>query len=195
MVHLRTWGNKWYKNLIAVSIENPFKTWWRAKKYFKFPDITINFGWHPYHYPYATSYWRGKILDINIHDLYWKDKFNSPRHERNPLIYICLFSRISLWIVFGKHYYNEFGKKQDGSLEYWEYILKHLYYAKNKNLKCYSCWTTDSRLYKHISKYGNKKDGSEDEIVPYKMIVPTVSMSLNKKGIKKLMEELNLYVK
>lgn len=192
MIHLRTWGNKWYKNLIAISIENPFKTWWKAKKYFKFPDITISYGWQPYHYPYASSYWRGKILDINIHDIYWKDKFNSPRHERNPLIYFCLFSRLSLWIIFGKKYRDEFGEKQDGSLEYWEYILSHLYYSKNKSLKCYSNWTTDSKLYKYISNYGNEEDGGKDEYKPHLLVIPVVSMSLNKPGIKELKEELKI---
>ena len=190
MIHLRTWGDKWYKNLIALSIENPFKTWWKAKKYFKFPDVAIKLGWDPYRHPYASSYWRGKILDINIYDLYWKDKYNSPRHERDPLIYFCLFSRISLWIIFGKCYYDEFGEKQNGSMEYWEYILKYLYYSKNKNLRCYSCWTTDSKLYRQISKYGNEEDGSKDEYKFYTVVIPVISMSLNKSGIKKLKEQL-----
>ena len=34
MIRYRKWGDKWYKNIIAFSIENPLKTWWKAKKIF-----------------------------------------------------------------------------------------------------------------------------------------------------------------
>lgn len=186
---MRTWSNKWYKNLIAVSIENPFKTWWKARKYFKIPKTTIKFYNNKYHFPYASKHWQGKILDISVHDIYWKDKWGSPRHERSPLIYLCLFSRFSLWIYPTITYYNEFGEKENGDMYYWEYLLNYLFYSKN--LRCYSCWTHDSRLYMQ-RQYGSAEDGSEDKLEPMTMVVPCVSMSLNKRGVMKLKEELRI---
>lgn len=181
MLHFRKWGDKWYKNLIAFSIENPLKTWWKARKYFKFPSISIRISLDKYHFPYASKYWQGKIIDINIHDVCWKDKWSSPRHERNPLIYICLFGKLSLWVVFYKSWINEFGEKENYSMHYWEYMLDYLYYSKS--LKLGSIWTTDSKIAK-TRVYGNAEDGSEDKVKPFQIYIPEQLISLNKRGLK-----------
>lgn len=174
MIHFRTWGeDKWYKNLIAVSIENPLKTWWKARKFFKFPFPKITILTCPYHFPYASKHWQGKLLDIDIHDVVWKDKYDSPRHERNPLIYICLFGRFSLWVVFSKKGINEFGEKEDKSIYYWEYLLDYLYYSKS--LKLDSFWSYKSKIF------SNYEDGTKKSANIY---VPTHLFSLNKKGLK-----------
>lgn len=186
----RVWGaDKWYHNLIAWNFENPLKTWWKARKYFKFPKVKIYFSSNKYSYPYATSSWQGKILDINIHDVYWKDKYDSPRHEYNPLIYICLFQKFALWITFTMTYRDELNDIKDGSIEYWEYILEWLYYQNRKTLKCYSTWISDSLVYKKVD-WG--EDHSKDIITPYKYIIPCIAMSLNKRGIKELKKELSI---
>lgn len=180
-------------NFINYIIENPFKTWWKARKYFKRPTISVSI--HRVSkirgYPYASYNALGKILDIDIQDILWKDKFDSPRYERGPLIYICLFRCIALSISFHIYYLSEFGEKQNGDSEYWEYLLNWLYYKKRKTLKCYSTWVGDSKLYKKV-EYGNAEDGSEDTFTPFNYIIPCVSLSLNKRGIKKLKQELNL---
>ena len=181
MLHYRKWGDKWYKNLIALSIENPLKTWWKARKYFKFPNIAIHFSNNKYSFPYASEFWRGKLLDINIHDLFWKDKYNSPRHEVNPLIYICLFNKWSLWIIFNKTFINEFGDKTDESMHYWEYLLDYLYYSKSLKLSSY--WVTDSKVAQ-IKEFGNAEDGSEDIRKSMQIYIPDQLISLNKKGLK-----------
>lgn len=186
--HCRHWGKeKWWHNLIAWTIRNPFKTWWKARKYFKFPEIRVCFTTSKYSFPYASGYWRGKILDVCIKDVTWKDKWDSPRHEYNPVIFISLFSKFSLWIQFTMSYKNEFGEKEDGSMEYWEYILQYVYYKQS--LKTYSGWIRNSSLYKKVIEYG--EDESEDKTEPYKFIIPCVAMSLNKRGIKELKKELN----
>lgn len=164
MIRFRKWKDRWFHNIIAFSIENPLKTWWKARKYFKFPNIKIYVTTNKYRFPYASSKYRGTILDINVHDVYWKDKYGSPRHERNPLIYVCLFSRLSLWIVFHKTFINEFGEKVDESTHYWEYMIDYLYYSKSLDLSSY--WTTDSK------------------IVPMKIYIADQLISLNKKGLK-----------
>lgn len=180
-------------NLFHIYIENPFKTWWKVRKYFRLPKIvpfihkitTIS------GYPYASHIHMGKILDIQIHDVWWKDKYNSPRHECNPIIYIGLFKKIAFGFRFIVSYKDEFNETCNGDMEYWEYILEYLYYKDEKTLKCYSTWTGDSRLYKHVEKYGVAEDGSGDILKSYKYITPVVAMSLNKCGINKLKEELN----
>lgn len=171
--------SKW----INIDIENPLKTWWKARKYFKFPNISIKSAFR-----FEKSK-LGKILNIECWDLMWKDKFRSPRHEINPHIYIDIFSFIHIYIEFTKTYLNEFGEKSNGDTMYWEYMLSYLYYKNN--LKGYSTWQTDSKLYKYIDKYGNKEDGTEDIYKPFPLVLPCVSTSLNKKGIKQLKKELN----
>ena len=173
--------NKWFH----IYCENPLKTWWKAKKYFKFPKLKAGFCLVKRNdgYPYARYDYLARILDINIQDLWWKDKYNSPRHEKNPLIYICLFRKLAFYTKLYMDYKDEFGEIKDGSMYYWEYMLKYLHYSKN--LKSVDTWTSDSRIY----KYTEFKD-DEDIILPLKINVPIVSMSLNKNGINKLKQEL-----
>lgn len=180
-------NNKW----ISYYITNPLKSWWKARKYFKRPKISFRiYRVRKYSgYPYASYNWIAKILDIHIHDVSWKDKYDSPRHERNPIVWICLFRFIAFTIHFNIYYYNEFGEKQGGDMYYWEYLLEWLYYRQS--LTCYSTWIGKSGIYKTIDEYGKANDGSEDTYKPCQYVVPTVAMSLNKTGIKKLKEELN----
>lgn len=180
---------KWFN----FYIENPLRTWNLAKKYFKRPKISFKI--HRvkkyYGYPYASYNWLSKILDINIHDVEWKDKYDSPRYEKGPLIYICLFRLVAIAIQFHIYYFDEFGEKCNGDMEYWEYLLEWLHYKNKKTFICYSNWTRYSRIYKEIEHYGKVEDGSDDIFVPSKYTIPCVAMSLNKQGIKELKRELN----
>ncbi len=174
--------SKW----IDIMIENPFKTWWKARKYFKRPKLRFR--------TFSTS-WRsykrgGRILEIDCLDVMWKDKFNSPRHERSPHISILLFQKFGVRVNFYIDYYDEFGEKQNGDMEYWEYLLEWLCYKEKSTLKCYSGWTGNSQLYKTV-KWGNAEDGSDDVYIPMPYIVPCVAMSLNKAGVAELKKELN----
>ena len=180
-MHYRGWDR--YFN---ISISNPLKTWWQARKYFKFPKVKWYFYSNKYSYPFASKHWQGKILDIDIHDVYWKDKWNSPRHERNPLIYICLFGKYTMCIRFTAEYINEFGEMKDHGMEYWEYLLDYLYYSKSLALK--SCWQYDSKVFTTVIKYGEAEDGSDDERKPLKIAIPTHLFSLNKEGLKNFKE-------
>lgn len=178
-------------NWFNIYITDPLGTWKQVKEYFIKPKISFKI--HKVTkisgYPYAWYGYLGKILDIHISDVDWKDKYDSPRHERNPIVYICLFRLIAFVINFNVYYKDEFGKQQDGNPYYWEYVLEYLHYKNKKTLKCYSVWRGQSELYKEII-YGDKEDGSDDTFKPLPYIIPTVSMSLNKKGIEKLKQEL-----
>lgn len=169
-------------DLVHININNPFKTWWKARKYFKKPSIKCHFGLLKYSFPYANRDYIGKIIDISIQDVMWKDKYNSPRHERNPYVWICLFRLFRLEIGTRINALTETGKVEDRSTFYWEYLLDYLYYSKS--LKINQCWEYTSKVYTRIKYYSNREDGEEDQIVPYKMVIQTPLFSLNKNGLK-----------
>lgn len=170
-------SNKW----IRISLENPFKTWWRAKKYFKIPKTSIQFFKKevPVPYPWLNL---GKILDIRVNDLMWKDKWNSPRHEEDPYVLVCIFNRFGFLIKPQIYTLNEYGEKRYENSIYWEYLLDYLYYSKS--LKISHWWTTESKVFTRVVKWGNKEDGTEDEIKPYTLPIPQHLFSLNKRGLK-----------
>lgn len=161
----------------AWSFQNPFEIWWKARKYFKIPKTIIRFTYK--RTPYARVDYHAKILDIYIHDLFWKDKYNSPRHEYNPLIFIYILG-LCIWIYPKIYKTNEFGNREDGDIYYWEYLLDYLYYTKT--LKLTDVWTSDSKIAKRIVKYGETDE--EDKWEYYKLYVPTHLFSLNKTGLK-----------
>ena len=169
-------------DLVHININNPFKTWWKARKYFKKPSIKCHFGLLKYSFPYANRDYIGKIIDISIQDVMWKDKYNSPRHERNPYVWICLFRLFRFEISTRINALIETGKVEDRSTFYWEYLLDYLYYSKS--LKINQCWEYSSKVYHYTKYYSNREDGEEDQIVPYKMVIQTPLFSLNKRGLK-----------
>ena len=169
-------------DLVHININNPFKTWWKARKYFKKPSIKCHFGLLKYSFPYANRDYIGKIIDISIQDVMWKDKYNSPRHERNPYVWICLFRLFRFEISTRINALTETGKVEDRSMFYWEYLLDYLYYSKS--LKISRCWEHSSKVYHYTKYYSNREDGEEDQIVPYKMVIQTPLFSLNKNGLK-----------
>ena len=176
------WTGRKLSKWIDITIENPFKTWWKARKYFKRPSLKFHFGLLKYSFPYANRNYIGKIIDISIQDVMWKDKYNSPRHERNPYVWICLFRLFRFEISTRINTLTETGKVEDRSMFYWEYLLNYLYYSKS--LKINQCWEHSSKVYYYTKYYSNREDGEEDQVVPYKMVIQTPLFSLNKRGLK-----------
>jgi hypothetical protein len=110
-------------NLIKISIENPLKTWWKARRYFKFPYMRF----------YACKWGFGDMLPVNrntlakwvqitLRDVWWKDKWANPSHEYNPIIKVVFFRYFEMGVVFTN--------KVDDMI-YWESMLDFLYYSKN----------------------------------------------------------------
>lgn len=189
----------------SVFIENPLKTWWKAKKYFKFPKIHFHKVGKLFHKkvhtefgdyvddgiswcPYACLDNMGNILSIFSCDVLWKDKWDTPRHERSPIIWVCFFKRIGFAITFNVHYLDEFGKIQNGDMYYWEFLLNYVYYVHDlkKALLASGAWTMNSKLWRYVSKYGSEENGTTDEYKPYLLVIPTQLFSLNKNGLKLL---------
>ena len=101
-------------------MENPFKTWWKVRKWFKFPKPSIYFGPIVSGLPYGIP---DKWIELYIYDVTWKDKYNSPSFEFTPQINLNLFKKYQLLLTF---------QTNDDYL-YWETILDIIYY--NKSLK------------------------------------------------------------
>lgn len=120
-------------NLFSFTFRNPLKTWWKARKYFKMPKPEIHFfGNMRNNCPFASYNYPAHILHVTSQDVMWKWKWDSIRHERDPYIWVCFFRRFGFSINF-KIWYNENGKKQDGGMYYWEYLLDYLYGSKDLN--------------------------------------------------------------
>lgn len=101
-------------------MENPFKTWWKVRKWFKFPKPSIYFGPIVSGLPYGLP---DKWIELYIYDVSWKDKYNSPSLEFTPQINLDLFKKYQLLLTF---------QTSDDCI-YWETILDIIYY--NKSLK------------------------------------------------------------
>ena len=101
-------------------MENPFKTWWKVRKWFKFPKPSIYFGPIVSGLPYGLP---DKWIELYIYDVTWKDKYNSPSFEFTPQINLNLFKKYQLLLTF----------QTSGDYLYWETILDIIYY--NKSLK------------------------------------------------------------
>ena len=118
-----------FRKWIYLSINNPFKTMKKLKGVFKplkcYFKWNINDDWFP-------MIWCSKPAYIHIMsvDVGWKDKFNSPRYEYPPAIWIHIFKLNMVW-------YWEFPNEKYMD-DYWEQALWYLYYASyNKEKKGY----------------------------------------------------------
>lgn len=173
--------NKKFERWINLFIENPLKSWWKGRKYFKFPTISIRFiSNHKKYCPYISYDRIGKILDIRSCDVAFKYKYDEICYELYPYIWFCLFRRFGLYIEFHMYYHDEFNKKVCLDDMYWEFLLNCVYEKKPLS-KAYSTWFNTSFLYKENNNFIN---------IP----IPVVSKSLNKQGIEKIRKELGLYI-
>lgn len=110
---------------------NPWYHWWKARKYFKRPKAHFLFrkNFWTFGLPVRRDYY-SPVIDIGFHALGWKDKWDSPRHEWDPMICITFFRTWHLLWIFNwatKH------KKDSitGSMATWEAILDYTRYDKS----------------------------------------------------------------
>lgn len=96
-------------------MENPLRTWWKVRKWFRFPKPSIYFG------PIIDGLPIGfpdKWIELHCYDVTWKDKYNSPRFEFVPQINLELFKKWQLLLTF----------QTANNDVYWETILDIVYY-------------------------------------------------------------------
>lgn len=180
------WWNKHFNKWVNICIENPLKTWKQAKEYFVKPKSKIHFFKNPiYNCPYMNLKRIARIIDIYSSDVMWKEKYCTPRHERSPFVWVCFFRKFGFSINWNVYYRDEFNQIQKGDVYYWEYLLDYLYF--NKSLTAISTWIGISMLYSKTD-YGDTEE--KDVKIPLDTVIPVIAISLNKKGIEKLKEEL-----
>lgn len=100
-----------------IYCENPLKTYNKIKEYFL--PIKPKFQWS------FGKLQKAKILEINSFDLTWKSKWNEPRHEYNPRVFISLFNYIHLYIEW------TLDKNSMDDMVYWEAALWWMYFGKS----------------------------------------------------------------
>ena len=112
--------------------ENPFKTMNKLKGIFK--PLKRYFIWGKIiHLPIIYCS-RLEPIFIRCRNVEWKDKWNSPRYEEPPHIWISLFGFSLFW--YWDLPYNLLYDKTDCVDDYWEQALWYLYYASyNKEKK------------------------------------------------------------
>ena len=111
-----------FRKWVYLDIRNPFKTMKKLKGVFKplkcYFRWNTNKDWFPMLWCSSPAY-----IHIMSVDVGWKDKFNSPRYEYPPAIWIHLFGINLIW------YWDI---KRDGYTDdYWEQALWYLYYYRN----------------------------------------------------------------
>lgn len=168
--------------LFNFRIEFPLKEWWKARKYFRFPKVKVKCSYNPYDSPYGLLSYGGNILDLSIIGLGWKDKWDTPRHEHNPYIWLMLFKKYHFYVEFYMSGFNEDCSVRDYSMEYWEYMLNYLYYSHNLSIEDF--WTYQSKIFKRVTEHGKSEDGSEDVKEGYYIPIMPQLFSLNKRGKK-----------
>lgn len=111
-----------FKNLIYVSLTNPFKTMKKLKGVFKPLRCYFMNGKNIDNTPFI---WCSKPSKIQIvaRDVGWKDKYATPRFEDPPYIWIHLFGYDLIWYWKLPPHYN-----WSDELDYWEQALWYLYY-------------------------------------------------------------------
>ena len=90
---------------------------------------------------HTSPFYRGRILGIEAFDEGWKDKYNTPRFETNPHIYITLFGVFGINIIWGfKYDINAPDEERYDADRYWEQALWCLYYCEKKKKKARETW-------------------------------------------------------
>lgn len=119
-----------FKNLIYVSLTNPFKTMKKLKGIFKplqcyfMKGKDLAFEWNPFIWIPSPS-----KIQIIARDIGWKDKWDTPRFEEPPFIWIHLFRYDFIWFwSLAPHLPFE-------DTNYWEQALWYLYYYRTYSQK------------------------------------------------------------
>lgn len=122
-----------YKNWIYISLINPFKTMKKLDGVFK--PLKRYFRWSIKEWDYAPVLWcsRPSFIQIMTEDVMWKDKYNTPRYENPPYIWIHIYklNLVWYWDLDNALKLNPTNYIDD----YWEQALWYLYYASYNRKK------------------------------------------------------------
>lgn len=124
--------------LLRLNISNPFRIRRKLKNVFiplkrTFVHGRYGGGFNLY-LLHKNDFW----IDIEVHDVGWKDKYNSPRYENSPIIAFCLLGYVIGWTW-------KLEDKEDSSnywttSDYWEQALWYIYYSQCDIKKAKKTW-------------------------------------------------------
>lgn len=116
-----------FRKWIYLDISNPFKTMNKLKGVFI--PLKCNFKWNIKYYNWFPLIWCSKPAFIHIMsvDVGWKDKFDTPRYEYPPAIWIHIWKMNLIW------YWDLSNEKYMD--DYWEMALWYLYYYSDYKMK------------------------------------------------------------
>lgn len=125
--------------LFNVDWYNPTKDIRKARKvgFIRIP-VHINAGLADELYCHTSPYYRAKIFGLEAFDEGWKDKYDTPRFETPPHIYITLFNTIGINIIWFFPYKKKGDEFDDD--RYWEQVLWCLYYCDGDLDKARTSW-------------------------------------------------------
>lgn len=132
MKHSKLYWDIWnwynFKSPIFINTLNifkPLRTWWKARKYFRFPSIKFRYGKAG---EVASSIWHSSMncaewFELKFCDVFWKRKYDNIVFEGEPCVNLILFNKWHLLWTFEcpKVSYNE------SNYMYWEAMLDYVY--------------------------------------------------------------------
>jgi len=113
-----------WKKYLYINISNPKKTMNKLKGVFKPLKLYFRFTvdeWAPYPVLWVS---KPSYIQIMFEDVGWKDKYDTPRFEHHPYIWIHVYKWNFVW------YWDLSLYEQSYIDEYWEQALWYLYYYK-----------------------------------------------------------------
>lgn len=122
-----------WKKYLYIDIRNPKKTMNKLKGVFKPLKLYFRFTideWAPYPVLWVS---KPAYIQIMFNDVGWKDKYDTPRFEYHPYIWIHIWKFNLIWWW---EYSNKLGETED----YWEQALWYLYYSDNNIKKAKETW-------------------------------------------------------
>ena len=117
-----------WRKYLYIDISNPKKTMNKLKGVFKPLKLYFRFTKDIYA-PYPVL-WVSKpsYVQIMFHDVGWKDKYDTPRFEYHPYIWIHIYKWNFVWYWdFPKSF--RLANPKEHIDEYWEQALWYLYYS------------------------------------------------------------------
>jgi len=128
MVIRKDWIYAKWKKYLYISISNPKKTLNKLKGvfkplkcYFKFSDKN----WNPVLWCSNPSW-----IQIVAQDVGWKNKYDTPRYEYVPYVWIHIFKWNFIW------YWDMLPHQTMEIADYWEQALWYLYFYDNTSYGC-----------------------------------------------------------
>ena len=130
MRNIFKYGIYWdFRKWIYLSLRNPFRTMNKLKGVFKPLRRFFRFSWREW--DYSPVLWCSKPAYIHIisTDVMWKDKYNTPRYEVPPYIWIHIYKLNFIW------YWDLQPHMRYKTDDYWEQALWYLFYYNEYKTK------------------------------------------------------------